>query len=234
MNKENKEWVSNLSVGFGVASIFLWSFSIFPLIAVATGVFSLVYGWEGRKKAIIGLTLGVIFLLVAFYNASPTTLSMATTQAPIMVLGLDMWLNKRRYVKNWDHMAPEELHEVTLKREGKEIKLDNPKYIIEEAGCWRKANAIHGWFVKNIQRGVDDCKEYDVCRTDLENLLGLVQKVLKSPGQASKLLPTQEGFFFGSYDYDKYYFEDLKYTEDILTKALSDTEAHDFTYQSSW
>ena len=27
----------------------------------------------------------------------------------------------------------------------------------EEVGYWRKANAIHGWFVRNVQNGKDDC-----------------------------------------------------------------------------
>lgn len=36
---------------------------------------------------------------------------------------------------------------------------------------WRKANAIHNWFVENVQNGVDDCGVYEVTKEDLEELL---------------------------------------------------------------
>lgn len=36
---------------------------------------------------------------------------------------------------------------------------------------WRKANAIHNWFVENIQNGVDDCGTYEVTKEKLEELL---------------------------------------------------------------
>jgi hypothetical protein len=40
----------------------------------------------------------------------------------------------------------------------------------------------------------------------------------RTPGVAKELLPTQAGFFFGSTDYDEYYYEDLVYTRDLLDK----------------
>lgn len=53
-----------------------------------------------------------------------------------------------------------------------------------EVGYWRKANQIHRWFVDNVQNGVDNCKKYPVTRKQLNDLLELVNKVLK----ASKLV----------------------------------------------
>lgn len=43
---------------------------------------------------------------------------------------------------------------------------------------WRKANAIHNWFVQNVQHGVDDCGEYVISRGDLEELRRVCQKIL--------------------------------------------------------
>ena len=40
-----------------------------------------------------------------------------------------------------------------------------------EEGYWRKANAIHQWFVHNAQNDNDDCKKYPVKRKKLESLL---------------------------------------------------------------
>lgn len=49
--------------------------------------------------------------------------------------------------------------------------------LFEEIGYWRKANAIHNWFVENVQNGVDDCGEYEVSKSDLKELLSLCKEV---------------------------------------------------------
>lgn len=36
---------------------------------------------------------------------------------------------------------------------------------------WRKANAIHNWFVENVQNGEDDCGTYEVTKENIEDLL---------------------------------------------------------------
>lgn len=98
-----------------------------------------------------------------------------------------MYLERRSYVKNRSFTKPEEKTEITINGgsgEQAKIKPDNISYIIEEAGQWRKANAIHNWFVVNVQDGNDDCKEYPVSEEQLKNLLSLVNMVL----EASKLV----------------------------------------------
>lgn len=49
--------------------------------------------------------------------------------------------------------------------------------IFEEVGYWRKANAIHKWFVDNVQNGVDNCEYYEVSKEQLEELLETCVKV---------------------------------------------------------
>ena len=88
-------------------------------------------------------------------------------------MGLDMYLSKRTYVKNWNFMTNEEKHQVSVKKNGKIHPFINPDkvtYIAEECAYWRKANAIHAWFVSNVQDGVDDCKEYWVTKGQLQEL----------------------------------------------------------------
>ncbi|WP_136661817.1 hypothetical protein [Nitratireductor sp. XY-223] len=58
-------------------------------------------------------------------------------------------------------------------------------------------------------------------------------KVIADPTLAKELLPTAEGFFFGSTDYDKWYVEDLKLTKSILEEALAKPEL-DYYYSSWW
>lgn len=53
--------------------------------------------------------------------------------------------------------------------------------IKEEVGSWCKANAIHKWFVDNIQNGVDDCNYHrEVREADLVELLETCNTVLES------------------------------------------------------
>jgi hypothetical protein len=47
-----------------------------------------------------------------------------------------------------------------------------------EIGYWRKANAIHGWFVNNLADGVDECQQIPVSVTDLLLLKSACEKVL--------------------------------------------------------
>ena len=49
--------------------------------------------------------------------------------------------------------------------------------IFEEVGYWRKANAIHKWFVDNVQDGEDDCGYYEVSKEQLEELLHICNLV---------------------------------------------------------
>lgn len=105
----------------------------------------------------------------------------------------------------------------------------------QEVGYWRKANAIHGWFVENVQDGQDNCNDYDVTREQLVELLYAVNTVLSDLSKAKVLLPARQGFFFGSYDYDDWYIENLNDTVKIIDKALSlMDEGWTVSYYSSW
>ena len=106
-----------------------------------------------------------------------------------------------------------------------------------QVGYWRKCNAVHKWFVDNVQNGVDDCGYYEVSYAELQNLLEVVEQVLKNRGKADSLLPVTSGFFFGNTSYDEYYFDMLEYTRDLLTKLTANREKMGswyFEYHSSW
>ena len=95
-------------------------------------------------------------------------------------MGLDMYLTKKTYVKQWDHQKPEERHEVTVKKGGEIhpfIKTDRVSGVVEEVMYWRKANAIHGWFVDNCQNGIDECQMSIVTRAQLIELKELCEKL---------------------------------------------------------
>ena len=95
---------------------------------------------------------------------------------------------------------------------------------------WRKANAIHKWFV-DLSGEEDNCQRIYVSGKNLKELVDLCKKVLRKHKLASELLPTQSGFFFGSTEYDEYYFDDLKSTVEKLKDIDEDGE---YVYQASW
>jgi len=156
-------------------------------------------------------------------------------------MGLDQYLYKKTYVKNWDHMKPEEQHEVIVKRGGEvlhDIKPERIANVTEDVCKWRKFNALHKWFVENCQDGEDDCREYYVSREQLTELLEILNKVKEfktdpTNKELENLLPTTSGFFFGGTAYDEYYFDEVERTIEILSELLKE-EGGDYYYDSSW
>ena len=158
-------------------------------------------------------------------------------------MGLDMYLKRKKYVgANYEHRNVKGTIDISVNGNKLPIDFSKVSYIEEEFGYWRKANAIHKWFVDNVQDGVDDCKEYYVSQSKMEELLELCKKVKENPNLASELLPRQVGFFFGSDEYDDLYFSDIDDTIEILESALKDIKntdnifdyGYDYYYESSW
>ena len=156
-------------------------------------------------------------------------------------MGLDQYLHAKTIVVGGTH-SPEksrDTYEKVLTAVGSPTVRDTAVPIAEvsvQVGYWRKENAIHKWFVDNCQGGEDDCRETYVGREKLAELRDLCEKVLKDNSLADEELPTCEGFFFGSTDYDEWYFAGLRDTVEIVNSVLNDKgyENWEFYYQSSW
>lgn len=155
-------------------------------------------------------------------------------------MGLDMYLNAKRYISKHfnegDAAVAAAIQKQFPELAGKVGRWDNNpvKEVTIEAGYWRKANQIHKWFVENVQEGEDDCRPYYVGREDLEKLRALCQQVLDFRHLAVDKLPPQEGFFFGSTDVDEYYWQDLEATIQIIDECLALPKEWDFEYRASW
>lgn len=148
-------------------------------------------------------------------------------------MGLDMYLHAERHVFNYDpndKLLANAISQIL----GFCNTVDLEKITIQ-VGYWRKANAIHNWFVTNIQGGKDECDPHDVSFDDLRQLKELCESVLEDPESAPDLLPTTEGCFFGGTEYDTWYFDNVKDTIEIIDKALAleNTEWY-LSYRSSW
>jgi hypothetical protein len=166
-------------------------------------------------------------------------------------MGLDMYLYREIYIgAHHEYRNVQGIVELTQAQDDNEripINVDVNKIvsITEHLLYWRKANAIHGWFVNKVQKGQDDCSEYHVFRSDLEELWQICNDILNVEDKderdtlAMKLLPPIAGFFFGSTTLDEWYYQDLKKTRDILGKELDDPRSKNlfeisYKYQSSW
>ena len=156
-------------------------------------------------------------------------------------MGLDMYLNGKRYLSKYFNKGDEAVAEAIAERfpelKGRAGRFGDTSCVKEiqiEAGYWRKANAIHKWFVDNVQGGEDECKPHYVSREQLIELKELCERVIAFRHLAVELLPTASGFFFGGTDYDEYYFQDLEQTVKIIDDCLALPESWEFEYRSSW
>ena len=152
-------------------------------------------------------------------------------------MGLDQYLTARKYVSSYFEQD-KELKERLVTALG----LTEAEYTTEfgfgidiPKVYWRKANQIHAWFVENVQNGEDDCKDYDLATDQLIELRDLCRQVLDNHDLAEELLPVSAGFFFGTYEYDEYYFGQLEHTATELTKIIDTSGEFDyFSYRASW
>jgi len=151
-------------------------------------------------------------------------------------MGLDMYLTKKTYIgAYWEHRDIKGIVEIDEKGERIPIQFNRISYIEERVGYWRKANAIHKWFVDNCQEGIDDCREAYVSFDQLIELLDTCRQVKNNHDLVYSLLPYQEGFFFGSTDYDDWYWKDIDDTIEILENVIAEpTLKSSFYYQASW
>jgi hypothetical protein len=149
-------------------------------------------------------------------------------------MGLDMYLNRKQYVKDWDHTPEEMKKNIKVEVMGTQIKTNKLLYLEFEGMYWRKANHIHRWFVKNVQNGEDECIPHHVPIEKLIELRDLCLYIIKDNEKADELLPTQEGFFFGGTDYDEYYFDSLSETYKTLSNLIKNYPEDEYYYHSSW
>lgn len=150
-------------------------------------------------------------------------------------MGLDMYLHAKRYLWSYRDESEDKTIATEIQKIAKIPESFEVQEIIIKAGYWRKANQIHRWFVENVQSGNDDCGHYYVSRQDLIDLRDLCKEVLENRELAATQLPTTSGFFFGTTEYDDWYYQDLSETIEIIDKALTlDQHQWDFEYHSSW
>ena len=161
-------------------------------------------------------------------------------------MGLDQYLTAKKYVSKFDYhidgdasitqefqdLLPMGTPDITRYGSAAGITIEYP------VGYWRKANAIHNYFVQTLGEGVDECQEMYVPRETLSDLRERCQDVIASSDMEQMAkevgLETVSGFFFGDTEYGDWYKEDLKLTVEICDFVLALPEEYSLHYQASW
>lgn len=140
-------------------------------------------------------------------------------------MGLDMSLYRQR------EGAPPV--EKVLNDEGFDFEKWKATHDDLQVAYWRKANAIHAWFVDTVQGGVDECQYSEpIGREALAGLVERCRRILS--GEPPTILESRGGFFFGSTDYDEHYMRDLRDTIEQLEPLIAERNSDTFIYNSSW
>jgi len=149
-------------------------------------------------------------------------------------MGLDMYLRAGKYASSYTE--PELYCKIVDVLEAEGLKTSDGGATVEiTVGYWRKANAIHNWFMELTDE--DNCQPVYVERERLVELLTVCKNVLEKKDKevAQDLLPTTGGFFFGSTEYDEWYWFQVEQTITILENILAKTDDNwYFEYQASW
>jgi hypothetical protein len=147
-------------------------------------------------------------------------------------MGLDMYLYAEKFVSNMKYRnEQDQFNRIVSALQAEQFTMGHVIAEVEVA-YWRKANAIHAYFVGERE---DDCTPIRVDREQLQTLQDACQQIMDNPALAEELLPTQGGFFFGSTEYDEWYMDSIKETHDKLSVLLDKIpDGWSFKYQASW
>lgn len=94
-------------------------------------------------------------------------------------------------------------------------------YSGQDDAYFRKFNFIYEYFFDRLKD--EECEVY---KSDVASIIERCDKILENHSLAPSLLPTRSGFFFGSTEYDKYYFDDVEHCKTVMSNLLKKMEEH--------
>lgn len=160
-------------------------------------------------------------------------------------MGLDMYLNKCYFIGPTYEVVNDELEKkykqpIKIENDTKkilEINSSRISEIKEEVGYWRGAYSINKWFEDNTEESNDEGIEFRVSIDELKKLLSDCKKVMELDyNSAQEIIPHHTRYFFTTEESrDKYYFNEIKNTIDIIEKIdFSSPEDYEFKYYASF
>jgi len=104
---------------------------------------------------------------------------------------------------------------------------------LEEVDYFRKVNPLVKWVENNIAP-VENCENIKIEKEHLAFLQATLEKLDET--NCHLLFPTTNGFFFGSTNYDGYYWGDVKEVKDFVGKVLNtfDFDNQQLIFHANW
>lgn len=138
------------------------------------------------------------------------------------------WRNNKEEVKGF---YPSELQDLQTDILERNFLSKHTKYQI---GYWRKFNALHHYIVQKFADGVDDCREIYLSPSDVGHILDTLRKARDNKDKVEEILPTTRGFFFGSLEYDEWFWNDVEYSIRLFEEVVKIQDEYEIYYEASW
>jgi len=104
---------------------------------------------------------------------------------------------------------------------------------IIEYSYYRKFNILQGYFVKHFD--IENCRRVLITKGIIKHLSGILNEVEYSPEKAAQLLPTFPGPFYGSYEYDRIYYNHVSQAaRDMHHAQFIDYKKYNLYFTSNW
>lgn len=150
-------------------------------------------------------------------------------------MGLEMYLEAKRYVAPSDTLTEPMRRAIGAaigyvppkEKPGQDPSLLEVSGVTVRVGYWRKCDALHQWFVSNVQAGINDCRPAFVSVDILIELEEKLEPVGDDPASASEHFTA---------DVDEMLEEgEVDYTLSILHHAKRlQAQGWDIYYRASW
>lgn len=109
--------------------------------------------------------------------------------------------------------------------------IDDGTLSLLEVAYFRKVNFLVRYF--NYE---EDLSLIEIDKYLIEDLIDVCKEVLEANDEtvSNTLLPTQCGFFFGSTEYDKYYYDNVKDVLEEFTNILKNLKDDEVILMQCW
>lgn len=97
---------------------------------------------------------------------------------------------------------------------------------------FRKVNCLQGYFENKYH--IENCQEFPIEKHMVEEILSLTEQVLAEPNKGKELFPIQLGFFYGNYEYNDYYIDDVRETYDAFKRLNEHFDEFDEVVYYCW
>ena len=141
-------------------------------------------------------------------------------------MGLDMYLYAEKSISSYDYETVDgemsrrgnDMYDKVIESAGMS-SLPASQYgsvkVSKCVGYWRKANAIHGWFIRECANGVDECQDIYVSK---ENLIRLRDLCVNALSDRDKATPSEDRTTLINIT------DDISFSDEITSRILAERD----------